>query len=82
MDKGFKQLGYAILKQALKDYFTEPPKEKRKILKDLQGDWMDWLTNGLSLIAAKELQENPGRIRRELGKWEEELEVVNYAQAN
>ena len=80
MDKGFRQLGFAILKQAVKDYFTEPPKEKRKILKDLQGDWMDWLTDGLSKIAAKELQENPAQIRRMLRKIEEE-EEPNYAQA-
>lgn len=81
MDKGYKQLGYAILKQALKDYFTEPPKEKRKILKDLQGDWMDWLTDGLSKIAAKELVENPSNIRRQLRKFEES-EEISYAQAN
>lgn len=81
MDKGYRQLGFAILKQAVKDYFTEPPKEKRKILKDLQGDWMDWLTDGLSKIAAKGLRENPAQIRRMLRKCEEE-EETNYAKAN
>ena len=81
MNENYQQLGFAILKQAIKDYFTEPPKEKRKILKDLKGDWMDWLTNGLSVIAAKELKANPGSIRRKLRKCEEE-EESEYAKAN
>lgn len=81
MNENYQQLGFAILKQAVKDYFTESPKEKRKILKDLQGDWMDWITNGLSKIAAKALKENPYEIRRKLRKCEE-MEETNYAQAN
>ena len=72
MDEGYKRLSYAVLKQAIKDYIDEPVEKRKKILKDLKSPWMDWLTNGMSLVAAQQLKNNPKRIQAILKKCEEE----------
>jgi hypothetical protein len=72
MDEGYKRLGYAVLKQAIKDYIDAPAERRKKILKDLKSPWMDWLTNGMSLVAAQQLKNNPRRIQAILSKCEEE----------
>lgn len=76
MEENLKALACAVTAQAIKDYFDKETdkKEKKKIIKDLKSDWMDWFTNGLSPIAAKQIQENPRTICRKLRKVEE-----NYA---
>ena len=74
MIENYKQLGYAVLGQAIKDFFNGSVPQQQKIIKDLKSPWMDWLTNGLSIVAAKQLKENPGKIRRKLKKGEKNYE--------
>jgi hypothetical protein len=66
--KLYRNLGYAVVLRAVMDFFSAREKDKAKILKDLNSPWCDWLSNGLSVIAATELQTNPGKIKRALIK--------------
>ena len=63
--KNLQNLGAAVAYQAIEDYFnTEEDKKKPKILCELRSEWCTWLTDGMSVKAAKELEEHPGRIYR------------------
>lgn len=79
MEENYKALGCAVITQAIKDYFNKETdkEEKKEIIRDLKSPWMDYLTNGLSLMAAQQLKENPGAICRKLRKVEKEEN--NYA---
>lgn len=74
MEENYKALACAVTTQAIKDYFDKgiERSEKKKIIKDLKSPWMDWLTGGLSVLAARQLKTNPGAICRKLRKHEKE----------
>lgn len=60
-------LGAAIVLQAVKDYFEETVPMQRAIINDLKSDWLDFITNGTSIIVAEKLKSNPEEIRSRLG---------------
>ena len=62
-----KNLGAAIVLQAVKDYFEETTAQQRVIIRDLKSDWLDFLTNGTSTVVAEQLKLHPEEIRRRLG---------------
>lgn len=65
--QNIKALAAATLTQAAKDYCdAEAVTEKKKILKDLNGDWMDFLTSGTAKSIARELQHNERKIKKRL----------------
>lgn len=81
-DNQARELACAITMQAVRDYFATGVTVKKQcaILKDLRSKWMDFITNGLSITVAKQLEENPDEIRERLRRdvepklQEEELE--------
>ena len=62
-----KNLGAAVLLQAVKDYFNETTVRQEIIIKDLKSDWLDFLTNGMSTVVAEQLILNPEQIKNRLG---------------
>ena len=74
----YKQLGYAVVIQAIKDYIEaeHSPKKQRAIIKQLRSPWLDWLSNGLSVQLADRLKTNARETYDRLKKSynEEELE--------
>ena len=64
MEKNYRNLACATLLQAIKDFFRGTESQKKAIIKDLRSDWMDYLTNGLSIELAKELETNPDEVRK------------------
>lgn len=63
--KNYKQLGYAIALQAAKDYEKDNPKERQRIIRELRGEYMDFITNGLSILLADALlRDSSGICRR------------------
>lgn len=70
----YKQLGYAVAIQALKDYFNATPVGKNVIIKQLKGKWMNLLTDNLAWRLAEELEKNPKEVKRRFRKaWAEEI---------
>lgn len=67
MDTSVKNLGAAIIMQAVKDYFNATSYQKREIIKDLKSDWLDFITNGTSIIVAERLTTNPEEIKNRIG---------------
>lgn len=67
MDTSIKNLGAAIIMQAVKDYFEATTHQQKAIIKDLKSDWLDFITNGTSIVVADRLKSNPEDIRRRLG---------------
>lgn len=63
-DKNIRNLTCAITLQAVKDYTRKNASEARKatILKDLRSEWMDFITEGTSVIVADELEKHPKEI--------------------
>lgn len=66
-----RQLGAAVMLQAVRDYFKSPTKQK-VILKDLRSKWMDFLTNGKAAIVAEQLELHPKEIAARLHQQETE----------
>jgi hypothetical protein len=64
-----KELAAAVLLQATKDYFDETDKVQEAILNDLRSDWLEFLTDGMSVIVAEQITLHPEeiiiRLRRE-----------------
>lgn len=60
-----RNLACAITMQAVRDYFAPnaTDKKRREILKDLRSQWMDFITDGLSITIANQLEKNPDEIR-------------------
>lgn len=64
--KHYKQLGAAITLQAVKDYiygFSKNKKltlekQRKSILEDLRSPWMEFITDGFSLVVAKQLEKH------------------------
>lgn len=75
-NNNYRQLGYAIAIQALRDYFNAPTKKRQIILRELKSTWMDFITNGLSVILAEKLEKNPKEVYRNFKKIEEEEEEL------
>ena len=61
-----RNLASAVLLQAVKDYCRGSEKEKRAILKDLNGQWMNELTDGRAKVIAEQLLKNPTEISERL----------------
>ena len=83
--ENLRTLGVAMVRQAMKDYFgincAYPSKtQKRAILKELRSDWDDFLTDGLSVMVADQLEKNPKEIKKRFMNAEEELECQNTVQ--
>lgn len=67
LDANFNELVNAIVYQAAKDYvFTKDERKKRETLKDLRSSYMDWLTNGMSVIVAEQLELHPQEIAKRI----------------
>ena len=65
--ENYKQLGYAIALQAIKDYFdTVSDASKAKIIKDLRSPYMQSINDCLSVIAAEKLETNPEEVRKNM----------------
>ena len=60
----YKQLGYAIVLQAAKDYLsTRDQSTKNKILRELRNNYMILISGGVSPILADKLQSEPKQVR-------------------
>lgn len=66
-----RSLAAAVTMQAVNDYF-ETPKNQKLILHDLRSEWMQYLSNGISLTVAEQLELHPEQIRARLRKYKEE----------
>ena len=68
--EGIKNLASAVLLRATKDYLSATKKGKndkqRIILRDLNSDWCDLLTDGQSKIVAAKLESNPEAVKKNL----------------
>ena len=62
----YKQLAAAITLQAVKEYVYATRAKQKAILKDLRSAWMDFITDGFSLIVAEQLEKRPDEIRENL----------------
>lgn len=69
-DYGCKELIYAIMIQAAKDYLKQGASDKMKaaIIKDLCSDYWDTLTDGLSICLAEQLVKNPKAVKERFRK--------------
>ena len=63
MQTEIKNLTSAIILQAVKDYFRASEKGQAQILKELRSTWMDYITDGMSVIVAEQLEIHPEQIR-------------------
>ena len=68
MEKCINSLAAAVLLQAAKDYCdAKTPQMKSKIIRELKGDWMIFLTDNFSVVVAEQLQKNEKTIAQRLG---------------
>lgn len=73
VDEAYRQLGYAIVMQAVKDYLKASDDEnKNAVLKDLQGEWLNSLTDGTARIVAERLLVDAEGIKERIFKAESE----------
>ena len=79
-EHNYRHLAIAMVRQAMKDYFAGGKARKQAILKELRSDWDDFLTDGLSVMVAEQLEKNPKEIKQRFKKAEEELECQNIVQ--
>lgn len=68
INEAYKQLGFAIVLQAVKDYFAFPEASKRVIIKDLKSDYLNFITNGTAKVVAEKLLKEPKAIKERLRK--------------
>jgi hypothetical protein len=73
VEQDIKNLASAVLLQAAKDYYETDKTGKKAILKDLNSEWMYFLTDGMSKIVAEELKTNERAIGIRLKRYTEEL---------
>lgn len=82
LDKGYYQLGCAIVYQAMKDYLYDGPKytittlkrKRERILKELDTKYMDLISGGFAKKAKYALLHYPERVRKQLLLDEEDYE--------
>lgn len=73
--KVYTNLGYAIAVQAVRDFIKEESdEEKQEIIKDLRSEWMEWLTDGMSIQLADKLESDAEGAKCRFKEMEEELE--------
>ena len=72
MDNCIKNLAYATMYQAVKDFVKATDKKRNVILKELRSSWMNWFTNGMSLIVAEQLENHPKDIITRMRKMKED----------
>lgn len=67
-DFAVRELACAIVMQAVRDYTSKNATRRKRqaILDDLRSEWMDFLSNGTSLLAAEQLEKNPEAIAERL----------------
>ena len=70
----YRSLGKAIVYEAIKEFAEEKnnPKMQHKILKDLRSPYMDFVSEGMSVIVAEKLETNPDEICDRVRRFEEE----------
>lgn len=71
----YRSLGKAIVYEAIKEFAEEKnnPKMQQKILKDLRSPYMDFVSEGISVIVAEKLATNPDEICDRVRRFEEEM---------
>lgn len=86
-DKNIHDLACAIVLQAVRDYFVKDKykskekteemfaKKQRRILKDLRSEYMNFISGGLSVVAAEKLERNPKEIRARLRKYDKRIKA-------
>lgn len=72
----YKNLGAAIVLEAVKEYFEPKTDDTKKkvILKELRSDYVYQFSGGMSLVVAEQLEKHPKEIAERLGKCQEELQ--------
>ena len=58
MEQNIRNLASAVLLQAAKDYCDGTDKERAKISEELRSEWVQELTQGISLVVAEQLEKN------------------------
>ncbi len=71
MEQNIKNLASAVLLQAAKDYCAGTEKEQAKISEELRSEWMQELTQGISLVVAEQLEKNWKSIAPRL-EWDQQ----------
>lgn len=70
-DANIRNLACAITMQAVRDYFAESA-QQRQIIQDLRSPWMDFITGGLSVMTADQLEKHPNEIKARMRKMPKE----------
>ena len=70
-----RQLVAAVLLQAARDYCKDDSERKRsEIIKSLRSPYMDFMSNGMSIVVADQLKLHPDEISERL-KYQQEEEL-------
>ena len=72
-DARYRNLACAITMQAVKDYFHSTASGKAQILEELRSKYMEFITNGTSVIVAEQLELHPKEIRARMLKEEKNV---------
>ena len=72
MSNAYRQLACAITHQAVRDYIDATERGKKAILRDLRSKYMDFITDGTSLVVADALEKHPKEIEARIRKQEME----------
>ena len=70
--ENIRSLTSAIMLQAVKDFARGSAKIRQAILKDLRSKWMDFISDGFSLIVAEQLEKHPEEIIARMRKYANE----------
>ena len=62
MQRAVRDLANATLLRAAMDYVKSSSAMRRAIIKDLKSDWMDFFTDGMSIVLAEKLKKDPEEI--------------------
>lgn len=61
-DTAVRSLACATILQAVKDFAHGTAAQKNAVLKDLRSKWMDFFSDGTSVMVADQLEANPKEI--------------------
>lgn len=64
--ESIRALACNVMMQAVKDYVSGTAAERKVILKDLRSSWMQWFSDGTSLVVAEQLEKHHKEIRKRL----------------
>lgn len=70
-DTSIRNLACSIIMQAVRDYFVDKDK-RHQIIQDLRSPWMDFITGGLSVMTADQLEKHPNEIKARMRKMPKE----------